>query len=232
MLIAPVHTLIFDLDNTMIDRNEAMRKGIGDWLLTQGWSELQSKAALNDIMKKDDWGYASRPAFCNWLLLTYGNEQSRNLSPQQMLDILLKNVIRHIYPDSSVSQCLQKGSGYFRLVLATNGGSITQRAKLKQAQLLAFFKPKSIFISQEVGFDKPDKRFYETIIESLQLEPADAMVIGDNPVNDIQAAAACDLLTCWVSHGREQLKQIRPNYVIKDITAINQWSQSQISRKS
>ena len=223
MLNVPVNTLIFDLDNTLIDRNLAMHNAIGDWLYTQGWNEQQSEAALNKIMLQDDWGYASRTAFCNWLLLTYGNGHSREISPQKLLDILLKNIIPHIHPDSLISDTLQTASRYFRLVLATNGGSITQRAKLKQAKLLSFFQPEDIFISQEVGFDKPDIRFYKKIIENLRLVPADAMVIGDNPVNDIQAAAASDLLTCWVSHGREQPNEIRPNHIITNITAINQW---------
>ena len=123
---------------------------------------------------------------------------------------------------------LQTLRGQYQLVLATNGGSRTQRAKIQQAQLEHFFKPENIFVSGEMEFEKPDPRYFKKIISDLQLDVTKAIVIGDNLHNDIEAANACGLYTCWVSHGREGGAGIQPTMTIKNITEISAWSKQLI----
>ncbi len=116
----------------------------------------------------------------------------------------------------------------YQLVLATNGGSKTQRAKIEQAQLLDFFHPEDIFVSGEMEFENPIPGILKIIIDQLQLDVTKALVIGDNPHNDIQAANECGLNTCWVSYGREGEAGIQPTITIKSITEISAWSKQLI----
>jgi HAD superfamily hydrolase (TIGR01509 family) len=225
MLNVPIDTLIFDLDNTLIDRNQALRLTIEDWLQSQGYDASQCQSALDDIMRKDDWGYTDRTEFCSWLLQTYATGENKRMSAQQLLDLLLQNIVHHFQPNVVVNTTLQKVGRHFRLVLATNGGSIVQRGKLKQVQLQSFFQSDAVFVSGEMGYEKPNPQFFKKIIHDLQLDPQKAIVIGDNPVNDIQAAAACGLLTCWVSYGRSLANDIHPNQVITNIMEIGTWIQ-------
>lgn len=225
MLNTTIHTLIFDLDNTLIDRNSAMQRTMDDWLLTQGYEGPQKQSALNDIMQYDNWGYTDRLTFCTWLLQNYAKPHSGNTTPQQLLQTILQNIVHHIQPNPSVNAAMQAVSTSFRCVLATNGGGSSQRGRLRQAQLDPYFQPNAIFVSGEMGTEKPDLQFYQKIIHDLQLDPASAMMIGDNPVNDIQAAQACGLQTCWVSHDREPSGNTIPNRIIKNITEIGIWRQ-------
>lgn len=208
----PFNTLIFDLDNTLIDRNRAMRLAMGEWLDTQGYTGPRRRSVLDDIMQQDQWGYADRPAFCNWLLHKYGTP-----------DTIFKNIVRHLQPDPSILTLLETVKTSFRLVLASNGGSINQRAKLGQAQLQSFFYPGDVFISGEMGLEKPDRRFFEKIIDDLRLDPEKTMVIGDHLINDIAPARTCGLSTCWVSYGRPGIAGIRPHRVIMTTTELSQW---------
>jgi HAD superfamily hydrolase (TIGR01549 family) len=227
MLIERIDTLIFDLDNTLIDRNAAMRQSLHDWLITQGHEGPALEAALYDCMQHDNWGYIDRHEFCVWMLQQYGNKQNE-VTAHELEHLLHVNNSRNVQPDAQVQALLKNLRQQYKLVLATNGGSKTQRAKIVQAQLLAFFRPEDIFVSGEMEFEKPDPRYFKIIINQLQLDVTKALVIGDNPQNDIQAANECGLFTCWVSHGRQGVAGIQPAITIKNITEISAWSKQLI----
>lgn len=227
MLIERIDTLIFDLDNTLIDRNAAMRQSLYDWLTVQGHKGVALQAALDDCMQHDNWGYTNRQEFATWLLHQYGDKQN-NETPHQLQHLLHVNNSLNVQPDTTVQQLLQTLGTQYQLVLATNGGSKTQRAKIQQAQLEQFFQPRALFVSGEMEFEKPDPRYFKIIINELQLDATRAIVIGDNLYNDIQAANECGLYTCWVSHGREGATGIQPTITIKNITEAGAWSKQLI----
>jgi putative hydrolase of the HAD superfamily len=222
MLIEKIDTLIFDLDNTLIDRNAAMQQTIKDWLTEQGYAGTPLQTALTDCMQRDNWGYANRLEFSAWMLSRYG--KSKDTTARQLQQLLHINNSRNVQPDLQVQTLLQNLRNQYLLVLATNGGSSTQRGKLKQSQLESFFQPEAIFVSGEMEFEKPDPQYFKKIIDKLQLDAESTMVIGDNLQNDIQAANACGLYTCWVSHDRKGEAGIQPHMVIRNITEISTWS--------
>jgi HAD superfamily hydrolase (TIGR01662 family) len=224
MLIERIDTLIFDLDNTLIDRNAAMRQSLHDWLSTQDHIGSQLETALNDCMQYDHWGYTNRQEFATWLLHQYGNKENRETTPHALQQLLHVKNSQNVQPDKQVHVLMQTLRKQYQLVLATNGGSKTQRAKVQQSQLEQFFKPEAIFVSGEMEFEKPDPRYFKKIISELQLNVNRSLVIGDNLHNDIQAANECGLHTCWVSHGREVEAGIQPHMIIKNITEISAWS--------
>ena len=227
MLIERIDTLIFDLDNTLIDRNAAMRKSVHEWLSAQGYKGTQLETAVDDCMQYDNWGYTNRQEFATWLLHQYSNKQNK-VTPHELQHLLHVNNSRNVEPDLAVQRVLQTLGTQYQLVLATNGGSKTQRAKIQQAQLENFFQPQAIFVSGEMEFEKPDPQYFKKIISDLQLDVTKTMVIGDNPYNDIQAANECGLYTCWVSHGREGEAGIQPTITIKNIIEITAWSKQLI----
>lgn len=227
MLIERIDTLIFDLDNTLIDRNAAMRQSLHDWLITQGHEGPALEAALNNCMQYDNWGYIDRLDLCTWMLQQYGNKQNE-ITAHELEHLLHVNNSRNVQPDAQVQAILKNLRNQYRLVMATNGGSKTQRAKIEQTQLLDFFQPEDIFVSGEMEFEKPDPRYFKIIIDKLQLDVTKALMIGDNPQNDIQAANECGLFTCWVSHNREGERGIQPTITIKNITEIGAWSKQLI----
>jgi putative hydrolase of the HAD superfamily len=48
----------------------------------------------------------------------------------------------------------------------------------------------SLFISAELGYAKPDPRFFAAIERHLQAEPRELLLVGDDPVRDVRAARA------------------------------------------
>jgi len=46
-----------------------------------------------------------------------------------------------------------------------------------------------LFVSDAVGFAKPDSRFFTAVLSATNTAAADAAFIGNNPVNDMRGAA-------------------------------------------
>jgi putative hydrolase of the HAD superfamily len=228
MLNGIINTLIFDLDNTLIDRNAALRLGMQVLLKTSGYAEPERQTVLDDIMQYDNWGYTNRDEFCSWFLHKYGKGEFGKLTPEAFLKVIQVMIVQRIKPNIEVNTILHSLNNHYQLVLATNGGSNIQRAKLRQAELESFFQPEAIFISGEMDCEKPDPVFFQKIIQMLQLHPGSTMVIGDNLIHDIQAASACGLRTCWVSHGRKNETAIRPHQVITNIMETSKWTKQLI----
>ena len=218
MLSSQVHTLLFDLDNTLINRDQAMYKTMEHWLQLHPGHQC----SLEEIMERDANGYSNRTDFCNWLLQVSGAESARQFTADTLLAFIHQQVITHLSPDTAVQQLLASLKKRFRLVLASNGSSRTQRAKLQQTGLNVFFDAKQVFISGEMEHEKPDPLFYTTILHDLAMTPTQAMMIGDHPENDIRAAQQAGLLTCWIAHDRTPSFTVMPNLVINQITAWNQ----------
>jgi putative hydrolase of the HAD superfamily len=54
------------------------------------------------------------------------------------------------------------------------------------------------FISSEVGFSKPDRRFFEFAAAQLHVAPGDILLVGDDWTNDILGARAAGWQAIWL----------------------------------
>jgi len=83
----------------------------------------------------------------------------------------------------------------YRLFAASNSFLHLQRSRLEQAGLLHLFE--DTYISIDIGFDKPDIRFYEEALRRCQLTPNDVLMVGDSMTTDIIGAQKAGLDTCF-----------------------------------
>lgn len=75
----------------------------------------------------------------------------------------------------------------FRLAVASNNDT-RARQVLKELHLLDFFE--ALFLSGEIGFEKPDPRFFEHIIEVTGVAAEQILHLGDSPRHDFEGARA------------------------------------------
>ncbi len=84
-----------------------------------------------------------------------------------------------------------------RLCLVTNGLSRVQRGRVSRSGIADTFT--AILISEELGFAKPDPRFFQAAANALDLSPAFLLCVGDNPAADIAGARGAGIDACWYS---------------------------------
>lgn len=223
MLKERYDTLVFDLDNTLVDRNGAMRQTIGLWLQEQGNDKYNDNVVLDTVMEKDNWGYQDRFAFAGWLHEQYGVKTEVPYNADELLNWLFQRIPGFMKPTPEVSDLLRLAKQSFRLGLATNGSSINQRNKLRLAELTELFAPEVVFISGEVGVPKPDPVFYQHMIEKAQLDPVRTLFIGDHPEHDIAGPRSAGFKTCWVSYNRPFTGSVQPDFVVAKTTDLTRW---------
>ncbi len=84
-----------------------------------------------------------------------------------------------------------------RLGVITHGWTVKQAEKLVRLELVPYLDPEAIFISDQVGINKPNPKLYQTALARVGVRPERAMYVGDSPRNDIEPPKQLGMLTCW-----------------------------------
>ena len=88
-----------------------------------------------------------------------------------------------------------KEKGY-KLYATTNGVARTQFKRIEKSGIDAYFD--KVFVSEEVGFQKPDKRYFEYVIDHIpEKDKHHMLIIGDSQTSDILGGINSGIDTCW-----------------------------------
>jgi putative hydrolase of the HAD superfamily len=85
--------------------------------------------------------------------------------------------------------------------IVTSGLEIKQAEKLVRLRILEFIAPEAIFISDQIGISKPNRKLYQRACDSLGVSPKEAMYVGDHPTHDIDPANGIGMATVLVEKG-------------------------------
>ena len=94
----------------------------------------------------------------------------------------------------------------YRLFAASNSFGHLQRSRLEQAGILSFFE--DTYISMDIGYDKPDIRFYQEALRRCGLQPSEVLMIGDSMTTDILGAQAAGMDALFFDRKKDDLLQI------------------------
>ena len=108
----------------------------------------------------------------------------------------------------------------YRLFLASNGTASVQAGRLTSANLYRFFE--TVFISQELGFNKPAKEFFDACFARIpDFDPKKAVMVGDSLTSDILGGKNAGITTVWVNPERRLPRpEIVPDYEIESLAQL------------
>lgn len=199
-----IRGLVLDLDNTLIDRDRAVRGAL---------RALVDEASLPDLLALDARGRGPRAPLLQALA------RGPLGSVEAAWDALQRELTARIQPDPALLEALAVCS--LPRVLLTNGGSRTQRAKLAAAGLTDAVG--TILVSEEIGIAKPDPAAFRAAADALGLPFSELLMIGDDPVNDIAGAEAVGMQTCLV-HPDGESRAVDADYRVATATeALRRW---------
>lgn len=81
--------------------------------------------------------------------------------------------------------------------LVTNGIAYIQRQRLKDTGIEKYFE--NIFISSEIGANKPQKKLFDHILSSIGREKDECIMIGDSRESDIQGAVNAGMESIYIN---------------------------------
>lgn len=105
----------------------------------------------------------------------------------------------------------------FEIVLVTNGTAVAQKKKLEKSGLQDIVS--HIFISEIVGYEKPDINFFKKVISEVGINDlSEALIIGDSLTSDIQGGYNAGIDTCWYNpKGIKNESSLSPTYIIQNL---------------
>lgn len=193
-----VPLLLFDLDNTLVNRNKAF----------QGWAEgfLASRSLppgdLDWFTTLDCGGYLERRVLLRAASERYGLTERMEV----LLDDYRDTVTGLIECPASHYDALRaaRADGW-TLGIVSNGATGQQLAKIERTGLAELVD--GWVISEEADCAKPDPRIFRIAafrcgVDTTKEWTADAWMIGDHPPADIAGARVAGLRSVWLNHGR------------------------------
>lgn len=104
-----------------------------------------------------------------------------------------------------------------RLAIITNGFKGVQTSRIGSSPLCNTFE--RIIISEETGFQKPEKGIFDYAFSKLQItDKVKVLIVGDSLASDIQGGINYGIDTCWFNpHLKENNLGIKPTYEIREL---------------
>jgi len=198
-----IKNLIFDMGNVIVDvevpvtyRAFAKLAGISEEQSTAIFEEKQFYFNL-EIGKNDT------ATFRNLLRASFGNQLTDN-----EIDTAWCAMLQYL-PKERLDRIQQLGKSY-RVFLLSNTNSIHMKEVIHKASLLGydflglFEEP---FFSFEMGFMKPDSRFYTEALKKADLKAEETLFIDDN-FDNIESAKTVGIKTVWINPLGSTLEKI------------------------
>lgn len=108
----------------------------------------------------------------------------------------------------------------YKLYLVTNGVASTQHSRLAASGIDKFFE--GIFISEEVGFRKPEKEFFDHVFAQIpDFERSRTIIIGDSLTSDIAGGIAAGIDSCYYNpKGSANTSTTVPTYTVRSFSEL------------
>ena len=161
-----IDTLLFDLDNTLLDFDKAEANA-----LSKALHDVNIK--VDDLMlirynkiNSSQWKLLEKGIITREEIKTFGDlkilfeEFSLNADPKEVARNYQEYLGQGHYFIKDAEEVLEQLSKTHRIYLVTNGTlSVQKRKKLKVPGSKNIYK--AFFISEEVGYNKPSKEYFE-----------------------------------------------------------------------
>lgn len=220
--------LLFDLDHTLLDFDLAEDVAL---------RLLLEEAGVSDIQTYLDYYVPMNKAM--WQDLTLGKISKADLIATRFARLFAHFgqevdglVFAHRYQEHLSQQgqifdgveefLTELAQNDYRLLAATNGVTYIQKGRLAQSGIAHFFE--KIFISDELGYHKPEKEFYDAIAREVEgFKSHQALMIGDSLMADVLGGNNASIDTVWYNTANLVNETIaKPNYTVKSYAELLQ----------
>ena len=124
-----------------------------------------------------------------------------------------------VFRDNSY-EIVKSLQGKISQFVVSNGTIAAQTKKLRASELGNLMD--GIFLSEQVGFEKPDIKFFDIVLETIQAkDKTQVIIVGDSLTSDILGGTNAGIKTCWYNPKGLPVKgNVRIDYEIKDLHEI------------
>lgn len=210
-------TLLFDLDDTLLDFEKAE-----EYAFFKTFSEnnidilegmFEKYKSINKVLWKNyEMGLIEQADLMvqryNDLFTIYNIEKD----PEYINNCYLNNLMFGNFIIDGAKEFLTGVKNDCKIYVVTNGKSKTQRKRIADSEIKEFIE--KIITSEEAGFRKPFKCFFDYAFKELDIQSKErTLLVGDSLSADIKGALDYGMDACWFNvKDKDRVDGIVPTY--------------------
>lgn len=218
-----IKAVLIDIDDTIFDFEKCSKNAFKKTL-----------KKLDLSYKEKDFSYFNKVNDILWTKQKLGNinieevfiERSNMMSKYFGLDIekeIFNNLfVEFLYDEiemiDEVEGLLSYLSDKYQIFAASNGVYDMQVNRIKKSNLDKYFD--KIFVSDKIGFEKPDKKFFEKIMDLTKFSNDDLIMIGDSIKSDIIGAKNSKIKSIYFNKENKKISDKNFTYQVKNLSEI------------
>lgn len=203
--------MLFDLDDTLLNRDQAV-DNLFLMILEKCYEDVKhsTKNAMLGKFKEYDkrsYGHSDKTLV---LESFFDDFPPQYRLPREFLQDFWNGHFPHCFSlNQTTINIINTIKMHVKVAIIINGTTQRQKAKLINTHLNRCFD--IIIISEEVGFRKPDKRIFELTLNKLNVQPEDALFVGDDIEKDIAGCQSANIKGIWFNpHMIKNETEIKP----------------------
>ena len=219
-------TVLFDADGTLLDFARSEDEAVRATMIFGGIEPDDEKVATYSRINDGLWKMLERGEIEKNVLLYrrfelfcehYGYV---GIDARAMAREYMEQLSQRGYLLDGARELLEALHGKVRMYIITNGVDFIQRRRYAHSGLEKYFD--GLFISGELGFEKPDPRYFECVEAKIEnFSAKDTIVVGDSLTSDIKGANNYSLDSCWYNpKGKPLAAGITTDYVASNFDEV------------
>ncbi len=220
-------TLLLDMDNTIFDFDAAERDGVCEVLRLNGFTPSDELIDRYHKVNQSCWqaferGDITRDQIFENRFPRFFESLGKEIDAPEVEKAYRAKLSAGAQLLPGAAEMCEWLSQRYDLYIVTNGVAATQKSRLKAAGIEGYFK--DVFISEEVGSQKPQKEFFDVCFPRIEEKDRDRMlIIGDSLTSDIQSGINTGIAACWVNpSGEPATEGYHPEYEIKSLADLRE----------
>ncbi|MTT31392.1 noncanonical pyrimidine nucleotidase, YjjG family [Terrilactibacillus sp. BCM23-1] len=215
-------TLLFDVDDTLLDFQAAEDFALRSLFEEQSIPltidiEARYKQINQGLWRSFEEGKIERDEIASTRFSLLFKEYGQEVDGFS-LGMKYRNFLKEGHQlISGAIELIEDLKNKFDLYIVTNGVAETQDKRLRDAGLFPLFK--DIFVSEDTGFQKPMKEFFDYVFAQIpHFSLEETLIIGDSLTSDIKGGEVAGIDTCWFNpEMTPNHTKIKPTYQIQKL---------------
>ena len=214
--------IFIDLDDTILDflkaEEVALSKTLEHFNIPPTKETIQLYSKINDsLWKKLETGEMTREQILLKRFEMLFQELNAQGDCSLVNDKYKENLSQGHWFIDGAEELLQSLYKKHNLYIVSNGTTSVQKGRIKSANIEKYFD--GIFLSQDIGYNKPNVKFFEKCFEKIQdFDKNNAIILGDSVSSDIKGGINAGIKTCLFDPRNKFSGDIKPDYIIQKLS--------------
>lgn len=197
-----IKAILWDIDGTLLDFLKAEAYGIRKCFSIFGLGEctdamMERYSGINRIWwQRLERGECSKPEVLEGRFKDFFAAEGIDFNKIDEFNLAYQfHLGDHAFFSNNALETVKALQGKAAQYAVTNGTALAQDRKLEKSGLDRLLD--GIFISERVGFEKPDKRFFEAVFDAIPYKKEECIIVGDSLTSDIRGGMNAGIRTVF-----------------------------------